>query len=115
MKASEFLVGTSSGPLGYLGRLLVTPLVTGGGIAYELHAAFDPFHNGQFPLDKQNPVSLLFDTAGDLLANTYGQAVALTPGLSPESASRALQVVRFIPGPHSEVGYWKIPPPALGY
>jgi hypothetical protein len=78
-------------------------------------AAFDPFHNGQFPLDRLNPLSLIFDITGDLLANTYGQAIARTPGLSPGSASIALQAVRLIPGLHSEFGFWTIPPPALGY
>jgi hypothetical protein len=115
LKATEFLFGTSSGPVGYLGRLLVTPFVTAGGALYELHAAFNPFFNGQFPLDRQNPLNLLFDTAGDLVANTYGQAVALTPGLSAGSASSALQAVRYIPGPHSEAGFLRTARPALGY
>jgi hypothetical protein len=115
LKAAEFLFGTSSGVLGYLGRVVVTPFVTVGGILYELHAAFNPFLNPQFPLDKQNPLNLLFDTLGDLIANTYGQLVALTPGLSAETASIALRAVAYIPGPDSTIGFWRLSWPKFGY
>jgi hypothetical protein len=116
LKAAEFLFGTSSGPVGYLGRLLVTPFVAVGGVAYELHAAFNPFGE-RFFLDQQSIPDWLFDTPGDLIANTYGQAVALTPGLSPAAASNALRAVGWIPGPNhlNGEGFFKISPPGLGF
>jgi len=116
LKATQFLLGTNSGPVGYLGRLLITPFVTVGGIGYELHAAFNPFGE-RFFLDQQSIPDWLFDTAGDLIANTYGQAVALTPGLSPAGASAALRAVGWIPGPNhvSGEGFFRVSRPGLGF
>lgn len=95
--------GSCSRPLGYLGRILVTLFVTTGRILYELHVAFNPFLNPQFPVDKQNPLNLIFDMVGQLVANTYGQPVALLPRLSPASPSTALQA--YARGSHSEIGF----------
>jgi len=89
--AATWLTGASSGPLHYAGRLLVTPFVTAAGIGYEVYTAFTPF-------DGQPPLDWVWDTPGDLIANTYGQVVSLTvPDGWAVSAIRAAQA---IPGPN---------------
>jgi len=81
-----------------LGRLIATPFVTTVGIGYELYQGFYPFAE-YFPFDWQSIPNWLVDTPLDLVANTYGQMVALTPGLSPNTASSAITRAWWIPGP----------------
>ena len=93
--AATWLTGASSGPLHYLGRVVVTPFVTVVGIGYEVYTGFAPF-------DKQPFLDWIWDTPGDLVANTYGQFVSLTvPDAWARSALRAVQV---IPGPNHALG-----------
>jgi hypothetical protein len=69
----------------------VTPFVTVAGVGYEVYTAFTPF-------DGQPFLDWVWDTPGDLIANTYGQVLSLTvPNAWASSAIRGAQV---IPGPN---------------
>jgi len=89
--AATWLTGATSGPFHYIGRVAVTPFVTVAGIGYEVYTGFTPF-------DGQPFLDWAWDTPGDLLANTYGQAVSLTvPDPWAQAMIRGAQV---IPGPN---------------
>lgn len=92
---ATWLTGASSGPLHYLGRILVTPFVTLGGIGYEFKTMIG-YHGQAF--DGQPFLDWLWDTPGDLIANTYGQVVSL---IVPNNdwASLAIRGAQVIPGP----------------
>lgn len=112
--AAERIVGRDDGVVGYLGRIVTTPLILLSGVVYEIQAAFWPL-DSHFPLDQQSLPNWVFDTAIDLVANTYGQLVALVPGVS---GVPALRVAGYFAGPDDTVWgrcWYKLNPPNGGY
>jgi len=102
--AAEWLTGAETGPLNYMGRVAVTPAVTAAGLGYEAYTAFTPF-------DGQPFLDWVWDTPGDLIANTYGQAIALT--VPDDWAATAIRGAQVIPGPNH---VWMLrggPPPII--
>jgi len=105
IEAASWLTGATSGPLHYFGRFVVAPIVTLGGVAYELSTAIGPLNGKGRYFDQQGPIDWLWHTPDDLVANTIGQISAFVPLRESFITSPLRYASQLIPGPDHTFGH----------